>query len=52
MIQLKPKKTKMVMMMTRNLQALEMTVLHDPAVIVAGRISKSASDHVSIRVVQ
>ena len=26
--------------------------LHDPAVLVAGRISKSAADHVSIRVVQ
>ena len=28
------------------------SVLHDPAVLAAGRISKSASDHVSIRVVQ
>ena len=28
------------------------SVLHDPAVLTAGRISKSASDHVSIRVVQ
>ena len=27
-------------------------VSHDPAVLAAGRISKSASDHVSIRVVQ
>ena len=28
------------------------SVLHDPAVLAVGRISKSASDHVSIRVVQ
>ena len=28
------------------------SVLHDPAVLAAGRVSKSASDHVSIRVVQ
>ena len=28
------------------------SVSHDPAVLAAGRISKSASDHVSIRVVQ
>ena len=28
------------------------SVLHDPVVLAAGRISKSASDHVSIRVVQ
>ena len=28
------------------------SVLHDPVVLVAGRISKSASDHVSVRVVQ
>ena len=28
------------------------SILHDPAVLAAGRISKSASDHVSIRVVQ
>ena len=38
--------------MTRNLQALEMAVSHDPVVLAAGRINKSASDHVSIRVVQ
>ena len=28
------------------------SILHDPVVLAAGRISKSASDHVSIRVVQ
>ena len=28
------------------------SVLHDPAVLAAGRISKSVSDHVSIRVVK
>ena len=28
------------------------SVLHDPVVLAAGRISKSASDHVSVRVVQ
>ena len=28
------------------------SILHDPAILAAGRISKSASDHVSIRVVQ
>ena len=28
------------------------SILHDPAVLAAGRISKSASDHVSIRAVQ
>ena len=28
------------------------SVSHDPAVLAAGRISKSASDHVSVRVVQ
>ena len=28
------------------------SISHDPAVLAAGRISKSASDHVSIRVVQ
>ena len=52
MTQLKPKKTKTVMMVTRNLQALEMAVSYDPAVLAVRGISKSASDHVSIRVVQ
>ena len=28
------------------------SVLHDPAVLTAGRINKSVADHVSIRVVQ
>ena len=28
------------------------SVSHDPAILAVGRISKSASDHVSIRVVQ
>ena len=28
------------------------SILHDPVVLAAGKISKSASDHVSIRVVQ
>ena len=28
------------------------SILHDPVVLAAGRISKSASDHVSVRVVQ
>ena len=28
------------------------SILHDPAVLAAGRISKSTSDHMSIRVVQ
>ena len=41
----------MMVSMTRDLLAIE-TVSHDPAVLAAGRITKSASDHVSVRVVK
>ena len=48
MTQLKPKKTRMLTMMTRNLQALEMA----PFCMILQSLQQEESDHVSIRVEQ
>ena len=50
--QLTPKRTRMMVAMTRNTLVPGMVLSHDPTILAAGRINKSASDHVSIRVVQ
>ena len=39
----------MMVVMTRNTLAPEVAVSHDPAVLTAGRINKSASDHLSVK---